>query len=159
VTADRRLWGLLIQVNFCLIYPALVMTVYLARGWTKRLRHRHGRQVSREFEATGQATSQRNRKCWRGEVEGVTLSQERRAWREAISRILNAPRYRRRRQGSGDERSGKIGERLVDHRLGRFHGSGYACHQKRRSGKASDEARIGPKCFPGGERGTKKGTK
>ena len=41
-----------------------------------------------------------------------------------------------------DEGSGNIGKRLVDHRLGRFHGSGYACHQKRRSGKASDELEI-----------------
>ena len=30
-----------------------------------------------------------------------------------------------------------------------FIGSGYACHQKRRSGKASDEADIGPGGFPG----------
>ena len=30
-----------------------------------------------------------------------------------------------------------------------FIGSSYACHQKRRSGKASDEAEIGPGCFLG----------
>ena len=60
---------------------------------------------------------------------------------KAPCRVLNAPDYRVVWSVSG-ERSGNIGKRLVDHRLDRFHGSGYVCHQKRRSGKASDEPEI-----------------
>jgi hypothetical protein len=94
--------------------------------------------------------SERNRKRWRGEGrEGKGVV--------GISRGTSAPRYRRSRQVSGLKRSGNIGERLVDHRLGRFHGSGYACHQKRRSGKASDVTQIGPTCFLGWKTSQKKG--
>ena len=83
---------------------------------------------------------------WR-EMQGrVKSSQKGDVWLcEGYCRVSNAPGCRVGWTVSG-ERSGNIGKRLVDHRLGRFHGSGYACHQKRRSGKASDEPEIDSIC-------------
>jgi hypothetical protein len=82
---------------------------------------------------TGGATSQEKCKDVSSQVKRVMYG--------CVKAVLNAPGYRVVWSVSG-ERSGNIGKRLVDHRLGRFHGSGYVCHQKRRSGKASDEPEI-----------------
>ncbi|KAH9003139.1 hypothetical protein EDB86DRAFT_2826916 [Lactarius hatsudake] len=100
MAADRRPWGLLIQVGFCLSI------------WGARKGSLFGKGFDERDNNAG--------------TEGMGF---------------DAPGCRVGRSVSG-EGSGNIGKRLVDHRLGRFHGSGYACHQKRRSGKASDEPEI-----------------
>ena len=60
----------------------------------------------------------------------------------------------------GVKGSGNIGERLVDHRLGRFHGSGYACHQKtpiwKSIGRSTNRTKLLPRRRKKEEKKTKK---